>query len=192
VSTDPPGPDVWALRHGATEWSASGQHTGRTDLPLTADGVAQARALGAELAGVTFTLVLTSPRTRARRTCELAGLGAGAEVDDDLAEWDYGDYEGRTSEEIQAEVPGWTIWTDGCPGGESIAEVAARADRVITRVQRVRGNVALFAHGHILRILIARWCELPPIEGRRFVLDTAKVTILGWEHDYSALRRLNG
>jgi broad specificity phosphatase PhoE len=171
------------VRHGATEWSRNGRHTGRTDLPLLPDGEDQARATGAVLAGRHFDLVLTSPLSRARRTCELAGYGDVAEVDPDLLEWDYGDYEGVTSAQIRETVPDWTVFTGTCPGGETVDEVAARADRVIARVLATGGACAVFGHGHSLRVLAARWCELAPVEGRRFVLDTATYNLLGWEHE---------
>jgi probable phosphoglycerate mutase len=182
---------VWPFRHGATEWSELGRHTGRTDLPLTPDGEAQARELGARLAGRRFDLVLVSPLARARRTCELAGYAAVAGVDADLHELDYGDYEGLTTDEIRVSVPDWTIWTGPCPNGESLADAAARADRVIARARDDGGDVALFAHGHILRILAARWCALDPSEGRLFSLDTATTSVLGWEHEYPTIRRWN-
>ena len=187
---------AWPMRHGATEWSEAGRHTGRTDVPLTTEGEDQARRLGDQLrdrlAGRAFARVLVSPLARARRTCELAGLGDRAEVVADLVEFDYGDYEGLTTEQIRERVPGWTIWTGPCPGGESLDEVAARADRVIEQVRAVpSGDVALFAHGHVLRILTARWCGLAPREGRCFSLDPATCSVLGWEHEYPTVRRWN-
>jgi len=188
------GPDVWVLRHGATPWAAAGRHTGRTDVALDAQGRAEAEALGRLLDGRRFDQVLVSPLSRARTTCELAGYASQAEVCDDLLEWDYGDYEGLTTEEIRGQVPGWTIWTGGCPGGETIDQVSARADRVIARLlghAPVDGAVALFAHGHILRVLTARWCRLSPEDGRCFSLDTATLSILGWEHEYPTVRRWN-
>ena len=184
-------PDVFVVRHGATEWSRDGRHTGRTDLPLLPDGEDQARAAGRSLAGRPFALVLTSPMQRARRTCELAGLSDQAVVDDDLLEWDYGDYEGVTTDQIRQTVPGWTVWTGGCPGGETIEQVAARVDRVIDRCLATEGDVAVFGHGHCLRVLVARWCQLDPIEGRRFVLGTATLSQLAWEHEYRAVSRWN-
>ena len=186
-----PGPDLYVIRHGATEWSVNGRHTGRTDLPLLPEGEDQARATGELLSGHTFAVVLTSPLQRARRTCELAGLAAQAIVDDDLREWDYGDYEGLTTSEIREAVPDWTVWTGGCPDGESIEEVSTRADRVIARARAADGDVAVFAHGHILRVLTARWCQLEPVEGRRFVLRTASLCQLGWEHEYPGVLRWN-
>jgi len=183
--------DVWVLRHGATEWSVSGRHTGRTDLPLTDDGRAQARAVGQILTGQRFARVLVIPLARARETCTLAGYADQAELTDDLREFDYGDLEGLTTPQIRETVPGWTVWTHPCPGGETLADVGARVDRVIATVRAVDGPVALFAHGHVLRILTARWCELDPIEGRRFPLDTGTVGILGYEHGFPGVRRWN-
>jgi broad specificity phosphatase PhoE len=189
--TTAPRPTLWVVRHGATEWSRDGRHTGRTDLPLLPDGEEQARATGALLAGRPFSLVLTSPLERARRTCELAGYGDVAQVDEDLLEWDYGAYEGITTPEIRTTAPGWTVWTGPNPGGETIEQVAARADRVIERVLGTDGDCVVFGHGHSLRVLTARWCELPPVEGRRFVLETATLSHLGWEHEYRTVRLWN-
>jgi len=183
--------EVILVRHGATEWSENGRHTGRTDLPLTDKGLDQARAVSSRLRGRSFALVLTSPLQRARATCELAGYGDRSEVADDLLEWDYGDYEGRTTAEIRETVPGWTVWSHELPNGESIERVAARADRVIERALATDGDTALFAHGHILRVLTARWCELVPQEGRRFVLGTGTLSVLGWEHEYRTIRVWN-
>jgi len=182
--------DVYVVRHGATEWSRDGRHTGRTDLPLLAEGEEQARATGALLAGRAFSMVLTSPLQRARRTAELAGHG-DAEVDDDLVEWDYGEYEGITTREIQRTVPGWTVWSGPMPGGETLAEVAARCDRVIERLLAADGDSLVVAHGHLLRVLTARWCQLDAIEGRRFVLGTATLSRLGWEHDLPCVHLWN-
>ena len=182
---------VWVLRHGATEWSVNGRHTGRTDLQLSPAGRAQAEAVGRLLAGRPFARVLVSPLDRAAATCALAGYGDAAETDDDLAEWDYGRYEGITSQQIRQTVPGWTVWTGTCPEGETIGQVAARADRVIARALAADGDVALFAHGHILRVLTARWCQLDAIEGRRFPIDTGTVNVLGWEHEYPVIQRWN-
>ena len=170
---------VIAIRHGETAWSLSGQHTGRTDLPLTDNGRRLAERLRPALAGEAFALVLASPRQRARETVELAGLGGRAEVDPDLAEWDYGDYEGLTTAQIREAAPGWLIFRDGCPGGETPERVAARADRVVARARSVEGDVALFAHGHLLRVLAARWLGMPPIAGRHFLLDTGTLSVLG-------------
>lgn len=175
-------PLVYLARHGETAWSASGQHTGRTDLPLTAAGEAAARGLVARLAGVAFAQVLTSPLARARRTCELAGFGAEAAVDPDLAEWNYGDYEGLTTAQILARRPAWVLFRDGCPGGEAPADVAARADRLVARVRAVAGNVLLFSSAHILRTFAARWLGLDAGGGRHFLLGTASVSVLGYEH----------
>ena len=182
---------LYVVRHGATEWSQSGQHTGRTDLPLLPEGEEQARATGALLTGIDFSLVLCSPMQRAQRTCELVGLKSQAVIDADLHEWDYGDYEGVTTATIREQVPGWTVWNRTCPNGETIDEVATRADRIIHRARAASGNVIVFAHGHFLRVLTARLCELPPIEGRRFVLDPATLSILGWERDTPAIRQWN-
>ncbi len=184
-------PLLHLVRHGATEWSASGQHTSRTDIALTADGELQAHNLAPMLDGLDVAAVLCSPMQRARRTCELAGLSDRAEVDDDLREWDYGDYEGVTTATIRTSVPDWTVWSGTCPGGESITEVAARADHLIARVRATAGDTIVFAHGHILRVVAARWCELDPIEGRRFVLDPATLSTLGWERETPAIRRWN-
>jgi probable phosphoglycerate mutase len=170
-------------RHGETEWSASGRHTSRTDVPLTDAGRAAARHLGEQLAGRAFALVLTSPRLRARDTCAEAGFAGVAEVTDDLAEWDYGGYEGLTTPEIRVDRPGWLLWDDGVPGGETAAQVAARADRVIERALAAEGDVALFAHGHILRVIGARWLGLPPQRGGSLALSTASLSELGFEHE---------
>lgn len=191
MTSDSDHPLLYIVRHGATEWSQSGQHTGRTDLPLLPDGERQAIATGALLTDINFSLVLCSPLQRAQRTCELAGLHSRAVIDEDLCEWDYGDYEGITTATIREEVPGWTVWSGTCPRGETIDQVAARADRVIGRARAESGNVIVFAHGHFLRVLTARWCELAPIEGRRFVLDPATLSILGWERDTPAVRQWN-
>jgi probable phosphoglycerate mutase len=177
-----PTPTVYLARHGETEWSLSGQHTGLTDLPLTARGEQNARQLGQRLKGRTFARVFTSPLQRARRTCELAGFGAVATVDSDVIEWNYGAYEGRTSADVHKERPDWRLFRDGCPGGESPAEVAARADRVIARVRAIPGDVLIFAHGHILRMLGARWIGLAPDGGKLLLLSTAALSMLGYEH----------
>lgn len=182
---------MYVVRHGATEWSKSGQHTGSTDIPLTAEGERQAERAGELLAGINVSTVLCSPLQRARRTCELAGFGSRAELDDDLREWAYGNYEGITTAEIRRTVPGWTVWNGPCPDGETIDQVAARADRLIARVRAQDGDAILFAHGHCLRVFAARWCDLDPVEGRRFVLDPATVSILGWERDNAAVLRWN-
>jgi probable phosphoglycerate mutase len=176
---------VCAVRHGETAWSRSGQHTGLTDLPLTEAGERNARRLAERLAGRSFATVLTSPLQRAFRTCELAGFGAVAVRDPDLVEWNYGDYEGRRSVEIHAERPDWLLFRDGCPGGESPAEVGARADRVVRRLRAINGDVLLFSSGHFLRTLTARWLGLEPAAGQFFLLGTAAVSILGYEHNLS-------
>ncbi len=176
-------PEIYLARHGETEWSLTGQHTGLTDIPLTERGERNSRSLGKLLEGVSFTRVWTSPLQRARRTCELAGLGGVAELDDDLVEWEYGEYEGVRTADIQKKHPGWNIFCDGCPAGETIDDVAARADRVIERVRQVDGNVILFSHGHFLRVIAARWIQLPAIEARRCMLTTASLSMLGYEHN---------
>jgi broad specificity phosphatase PhoE len=175
--------ELWLIRHGETEWSAAKRHTGRTDIPLTAMGERQGSALGRHLAGRKFALVLCSPLQRARETCRLAGYADVAAFSDDLMEWDYGAYEGRKTSEIRNEAPGWSIWTGGVPGGETVEQVGDRAERVIKRALSVRGEVALFAHGHILRVLTARWLGLPPDAGRLFALDTASLSVLGYERE---------
>ncbi len=176
--------EVILIRHGETAWSLSGQHTGSTDIPLTEHGEAVASRLAPVLADRDFSLVLCSPLQRARRTCELAGLGGQASIDPDLAEWNYGAYEGLTTSEIHAKHPDWLVFRDGCPDGESPAQVGERVDRVIRRVRENGGRVALFAHGHLLRVFVARWIGLPPSHGAHFLLDTATVTILS---DYRGL-----
>jgi len=176
-------PIVYLARHGETAWSLTGQHTGRTDLPLTERGERNARALGERLNGLRFARVFTSPMLRARRTCELAGFGPGVEVDRDLVEWDYGEYEGRRTSEIRAERPSWQLFRDGCPGGESPEQVGARADRVRNRLRAVQGDVLVFSSGHFLRVLAARWVGLEPAGGRHFLLSTASLSALGYEHN---------
>ncbi len=176
-------PVIHLARHGETAWSRSGQHTGRTDLPLTERGERNACALGERLRGLDFAKVFTSPLQRAVRTCELAGFGASAEIDPDLVEWDYGQYEGRRTAEIHAERPDWQLFRDGCPGGESPDQVGARADRVVGRVRAVKGDVLVFSSGHILRVLAARWLGLDPAGGRYFLLSTASLSALGYEHN---------
>jgi broad specificity phosphatase PhoE len=182
---------VVLVRHGETTWAAEGRHTGRTDVPLTGHGRDEAERIGRRLRAYPFARVLVSPLQRARETCRLAGFGAVAEVCPELREWDYGAYEGRTTAEIQAERPGWLLWTNGVPGGETVEQVAQRAERVLAEVRAVPGDVALFAHGHILRILTARWLELPPVEGRRFALDAGGIGILGYEHAGTVVRHWN-
>ena len=178
-------PVITLIRHGETAWTLTRQHTGRTDLPLTERGEEGARRLGARLAGMKFAAVFTSPLQRAARTCELAGLGAVSKRWTELVEWDYGKYEGRTSAEIRAEQPGWELFRDGCPGGESPKQVAARADRVVARLRELDGDVALFSSAHFLRALTARWLGLELTGGRLFVLGTASVSALTYEHDRS-------
>jgi probable phosphoglycerate mutase len=175
-------PSVFLARHGETAWSLSGQHTGTTDLPLTERGENDARALGARLQGMPFDRVFTSPLQRAKRTCDLAGFGAAASIDPDLVEWNYGEYEGRTSKEILAKRPGWSLFRDGCPGGESPDQVAARADRVVARIRAVGGDVLLFSSGHFLRMLGARWLGMEPLWGRVFFLGTGSLSRLSYEH----------
>jgi broad specificity phosphatase PhoE len=177
---------VYLLRHGETEWSLNGRHTGVTDIPLTENGRVAARLLKPILAKVTFTLVLTSPLQRARETCELAGLGQFANVEPDLIEWNYGEYEGLTTEQIRSTRPGWSVFRDGCPGGESPEQVGARADRVITKVRAAAGNVALFGHGHFTRVLAARWINLSANYGENFLLDTATLNVLGYYRESPA------
>lgn len=183
--------ELFVVRHGATEWSKNGRHTGRTDLPLLPEGEAQAVRAGELLHGRPFGLVLCSPLGRARATCALAGYGDQAELTDDLLEWDYGDYEGVTTPTIRESVPGWTIWTGPWPNGETPDEVGSRADRVIARCLAAKGDCAVFGHGHMLRVLTARWCGFSPVEGRRFPLDTATLSVLGWEHQYRGVQRWN-
>jgi len=178
-------PTVTLVRHGETEWSASGRHTGRTDIPLSEEGERKARGLRQRLKSQAFDRVFTSPLARARRTCELAGLGAAAKVDPDLLEWNYGDYEGRKTTEIVSERPSWLLFRDGCPNGEQPADVGARADRVIARLRAAESPAIVFSSGHILRVLAARWLGLAPLEGRLFMLGTASVSVLGYEHDKS-------
>jgi probable phosphoglycerate mutase len=182
---------LWLVRHGETAWSRSGQHTGRTDVALSATGERQAAFLGRRLTGRKFSLVLTSPLQRARETCRLAGLGGSAQEEPDLLEWDYGAYEGRTTAQMRVEVPGWTIWGGEVRGGESADQVGVRGDRVIARCAQVDGDVALFAHGHVLRILAARWLGLAASAGRLLAFDTASTSILGFEHEQRVLRCWN-
>lgn len=182
--------ELWLVRHGPTEWSRSGRHTSVTDLPLLPDGETDAAALAPRLQGIDFSLVLTSPRTRARRTAELAGF-ADAEVDEDLVEWAYGDYEGLTTPQIREQVPDWTIWSHPSPGGESAAQVAERLDRVVARARAADGRTLAFAHGHSLRVLAARWLGLPPADGGLFRLDTATISVLGFERQTPAVVRWN-
>lgn len=174
---------LYLIRHGETAWSLSGQHTGRTDIPLTAQGEQEARALGKELRAVTFSWVFTSPRQRARRTCALVGLDAVASIEPDLMEWDYGDYEGQRSVDIRAQRPDWNLFRDGCPHGESPTDVSDRADRLIAQFRSLQGNMAVFSHGHFGRVLAARWIGLPVRQAQHFLLSTASVSILGDEQN---------
>jgi probable phosphoglycerate mutase len=180
-------PVVLLVRHGETEWSRSGQHTSRTDLPLLADGERDAEALGRRLAEYSLALVLASPMARARETARLAGLGDAVEISDDLVELGYGDYEGRTTADIRVARPGWDVWADGSPGGEPLADAGARADRVIAQAEAAGGDVALFGHGHMLRIIGARWLGLPPAAARGLALSTASLCILGYERERRVL-----
>lgn len=182
--------ELWLVRHGATEWSTAGRHTGHTDVPLNADGIAQARGLGKLLNGRTFALVLSSPLQRAVETCRVAGYGEVVQLDDDLREWDYGDDEGRTTADIRKDRPGWVVW-DGVANGESVDAVGRRVERVIERALTVEGDVAVFAHGHSLRILTARWLDLPAVDAKLFALDTAALSILGFEREQRVIREWN-
>jgi broad specificity phosphatase PhoE len=184
--------NVFAIRHGETAWSLSGQHTGTTDIPLTDNGRRLAERIRPALARESFALVLVSPLQRARQTCELAGLGDRAVIDADLAEWNYGDYEGLTPRQIHAAAPGWLIFRDGCPRGEAPEAVGARVDRVIARARTADGDVALFAHGHILRVLVARWVALPASAGQHFLLDTGTLCVLGYYREIPAIKIWNG
>jgi len=183
--------ELWLVRHGETEWTKTLQHTSTTDVPLTEIGEDQARALGARLAGHDFALVLSSPKGRALDTCRLAGLGDRVETDENLTEWNYGDYEGVTTADIRKKVPGWTVWDGPIPNGETPAEVAARARRAIERATGADGDVALFAHGHFLRVLTATWLDLPPEGGRLFALGTATISVLGHERETRVIRQWN-
>lgn len=183
--------ELWLIRHGETEWSRSGAHTGRTDLPLTATGREEARGIRRCLEGRRFALVLTSPLERARETCALAGYGDAAQIEPNLREWDYGDYEGKTTAQIREQLPGWSVWASGVPHGEAIEEVAVRAEAVIGRAIQAGGDVALFGHAHILRILTARWLGLAPVDGRLFVLGTATLSTLGYERETRVITRWN-
>jgi probable phosphoglycerate mutase len=182
---------LWLVRHGETEWSAAGRHTGRTDVPLTDAGRAAAKRLATILPDQTFDLILSSPLRRALDTCELAGFAGGVLTTSDLSEWDYGEYEGITTDQIRHRRPGWTLFFDGCPGGETLDQVAARADRVIARVREVNGPVIAFAHGHILRVVGARWIGAPAVVGANLVLSTATVSVLGYERESPAILRWN-
>jgi broad specificity phosphatase PhoE len=186
-----PHAQLWLVRHGETEWSASGRHTSHTDVPLTERGRERAADLRTRLTGSTFDAVLTSPLGRARETCALAGFADQAEIDEDLHEWDYGSGEGLTTAEIRQVLPGWTVWTHDLPRSESVADVSDRADRVIARARAAGGRTIVFSHGHFSRVLGARWIDLPAADGARLRLDTAAVCVLGWERDCPVLVRWN-
>jgi broad specificity phosphatase PhoE len=181
--------NLYVVRHGETEWSASGRHTSATDLPLTQSGRHQASADADKLSGIGFSTVLCSPLLRARETCRLCGFAQAAELCEELREWNYGEYEGLTSPQIHEQRPGWSLWTDGCPGGESPEQVGARTDRLLKRVAAADGDVVCFAHGHILRVLTARWCEMDVSAGARFALVTAGIGVLGHEHATPVISR---
>ena len=187
-------PQIHLVRHGETAWSLSGQHTGRTDMPLTPAGEAAARGVAERLKGLSFSAVWSSPSQRAYNTSVLAGFGATSVRNDDLQEWDYGAYEGRTTKEILADRPGWNVFRDGCPQGEMAADVGARADRIIKQLREAGGSILIFSSAHFLRVLAARWLGLPPEDGAKFVLDTASISVLGYEHDLTepVIRRWNG
>jgi broad specificity phosphatase PhoE len=184
--------NVFAIRHGETAWSLSGQHTSTTDIPLTENGRRLAQRMRPVLATNAFELVLCSPMQRARETCELAGLGDKAIIDSDLVEWNYGEYEGLTPKQIHEKALDWLIFRDGCPGGEMPEQVGVRVDRVVARVRAVEGNIALFAHGHVLRVLVARWIGLPPGAGQHFLLDTGTLSVLSYYYELPAVRVWNG
>lgn len=183
--------EIVLVRHGETEWTVTRQHTGRTDIPLNEEGERQARLVGNALRSRSFGLVLTSPLRRARETCELAGFGEVAQNREELAEWDYGEYDGRTTAEIREERPGWSIWRDGGPAGETPAEVGRRADRVITELRAAEVDALVFGHGHQLRVLAARWLGLDPADGRLFMLSTGSISILGYERETAVIKRWN-
>lgn len=187
-------PEIYLVRHGETEWALSGRHTGRSDIPLTPAGEDAARHVATRLPDIAFAAVWSSPSQRARRTCELAGFGAQAIVDPDLAEWNYGDYEGLTTKEIHASRPGWQLFRDGCPNGENAAAAGARADAVIGRIRAVGATMLVFSSAHFLRVLGARWIGLPPEGGTHFILDTISISVLGYEHDLTepVIRHWNG
>lgn len=185
------GHQVVLVRHGQTEWSLSGQHAGSTDIPLTKAGRRQALALSDRLSGWRFERVLSSPLVRAVGTCRLAGMAERADLTDDLKEWDYGEYEGRRTVDIRKERPGWNLWLDGAPGGETVEAVGRRADRVMEAICAAPGDVAVFAHGHILRVLAAKWVGLPPDHGRLLALSTASLSVLGWERETAVVERWN-
>jgi broad specificity phosphatase PhoE len=182
---------IVVVRHGETEWSAAGRHTSRTDLPLTEDGRLRAASLAGALSEWSFALVLCSPLRRARDTCEIAGFGERAEIDDDLREWNYGEYEGLTTPEIRAQNPDWSLWRDGCPGGERPEEIAARADRALDRLAAADGDALAFAHGHLLRVLAARWISLEASGGARLALGAGAMGVLGYERETRVIDRWN-
>jgi broad specificity phosphatase PhoE len=182
---------LWLVRHGSTEWAETGRHTGRTDIPLNESGREQAIVLGERLRDHPFAMILTSPLSRAAQTAQLAGFGDTVVVDDDLREWDYGDVEGMRTDEIRERRPGWTIWRGPWSGGEAIGDVAGRADRVLARVRGVDGDVLLFSHGHMLRVLAARWLGLDPTAGSMLALSTATISLLGWEREAPVIERWN-
>ena len=184
-------PQAVLVRHGETAWTVTGQHTSRTDVSLPEAGRRQAERLAPRLAGRQFAVVLTSPLQRAAETCRLAGFGEVAELCDDCREWEYGEYEGRTTTDIRTEVPGWSLWRDGVPGGETAAQVAARADRVIERLRGAAGDGLVFSHGHFQRVLAARWLDLGPEQGRLFALSPASISVLGWEREEAVLTLWN-
>jgi probable phosphoglycerate mutase len=190
-TADMDAPEILLARHGETEWSVSGQHTGTTDIPLTEEGHRQAERLGRRLRGREFATVLSSPLQRALETCRLAGLGDRCETRAELVEWDYGDYEGMTTPEIRETVPGWRVWTGPVPGGETAAEVGTRVDRVVDELANPEGDAVVFAHGHLLRVMGARWIGLAPEDGALLALDTGTVSVLGWERDRRVLRLWN-
>jgi probable phosphoglycerate mutase len=183
--------EIVLARHGETEWSRDGRHTGRTDIPLTENGRREALQLREVLEGRSFARVLSSPLQRALETCRLAGLGDRAEISEDLVEWDYGEYEGITTAQIRESRPDWNLWRDGCPGGETAADVGRRADRVLAELEGVEGDVAVFAHGHVLRVMAARWVALPPESGALFALNTGTLSVLGYERETRVVRRWN-
>jgi probable phosphoglycerate mutase len=185
------GASIYLVRHGQTEWSANGRHTSRTDLPLLESGREQAEVLGARLSSHPFALVLTSPMRRARETCELAGFGEVAQIEDGLREWDYGEYEGLTTPEIREQIPSWDLWRDGCPGGEMPEQIGARVDKVLARMRAADGDVLAFAHGHSLRVLTARWLGMEPAGGSYFVLSAGGIGVLGFERKRHVLEQWN-
>ena len=191
LSLKPQVQEVYLIRHGETEWSLNGRHTGASDIPLTENGRRVARQWRPYAATKTLELVLTSPLQRARETCELAGLGDRAQIDRDLTEWNYGEFEGLTPQEIRARQPNWMIFNDGCPGGESPQQIGSRVDRVIARIRAVRGHAAVFAHGHVLRVFGARWLDLHASDGAHFMLDTATLCVLSSYHGVPAIKRWN-